>query len=210
MNFSEIKVQHLYFILFEPTKDGEFGGKHLSLILKKNNDKKTLLVLPLTSNSSGNTVNKVNLGILPGLPKSLSGNTSYAVFNQSRTVSYKRVTPIMDGASAIDYKLSNDLYNTVFKKFVMDVSYNYSYFEKKEIFKDLYFETLKHFLIEKIYDLTRNYNSDDIIKCKNIINQHKYIYSDLVKELEGEKNINFLKILDLIVDWIWHYNKYII
>jgi mRNA-degrading endonuclease toxin of MazEF toxin-antitoxin module len=48
---SDIKVGHIYYVDYEPVRDCEFNGLHLSLVLKKNNDKHTFIVMPLTSSA---------------------------------------------------------------------------------------------------------------------------------------------------------------
>lgn len=53
MKFSDIKVKHIYNVIFDPVRDCEFNGKHLALVLKQNNDKRTFIVMPLTSEPNG-------------------------------------------------------------------------------------------------------------------------------------------------------------
>ena len=49
MRFSDIKVGYIYNVIFDPVRDCEFDGKHLAVVLKRNNDKATFIVMPLTS-----------------------------------------------------------------------------------------------------------------------------------------------------------------
>ena len=39
MRFSDIKVGCIYNVIFDPVRDCEFDGKHLAVVLKRNNDK---------------------------------------------------------------------------------------------------------------------------------------------------------------------------
>lgn len=56
MRFSDIKIGHIYNVIFDPVRFCEFNGKHLALVLKKNNDRKTFIVMPLTSESNGDKI----------------------------------------------------------------------------------------------------------------------------------------------------------
>lgn len=48
MKFSDIQVGYIYNVIFDPVRNCEFNGKHLALVLKRNNDKQTFIVMPLT------------------------------------------------------------------------------------------------------------------------------------------------------------------
>ena len=39
MRFSDIKVGYIYNVIFDPVRDCEFDGRHLAVVLKRNNDK---------------------------------------------------------------------------------------------------------------------------------------------------------------------------
>ena len=71
MRFSDIKVGYIYNVIFDPVRDCEFDGKHLAVVLKRNNDKATFIVMPLTSAPNGVGVNKIKLGAMNSLPSSL-------------------------------------------------------------------------------------------------------------------------------------------
>ena len=85
MRTLKIRVGHIYYVDYEPVRSGEFNRLHLSVVLKRNNDKNTFIVMPLTSSANGDGANKVNIGKVSGLPPSLNQKISYAVFNQVRT-----------------------------------------------------------------------------------------------------------------------------
>ena len=82
MRFSDIKVGYIYNVIFDPVRNCEFNGKHLAVVLKRNNDKSTYIVMPLTSAPNGVGVNKIKIGAMNCLPTSLKSNETYAVFNQ--------------------------------------------------------------------------------------------------------------------------------
>lgn len=105
MRFSDIKVGYIYNVIFDPVRDCEFDGRHLAVVLKKNNDKATFIVMPLTSASNGDGVNKVKLGVMTTLPSSLKLNDTYAVYNQVRTVNADRFITLKEGSAIV----SNDL-----------------------------------------------------------------------------------------------------
>lgn len=96
MKFSDIFINHLYYVDFDPVRNCEFNGKHLSLVLKKKNDNQTLIVIPLTKSSNGDGVNKLNIGRLDNLPNNLKAYNSYAVYNQVRTVNCSRFYALKD------------------------------------------------------------------------------------------------------------------
>ena len=62
MKAQEIKLKHIYYVDYEPTQKGEFGKKHLAVVLKKNHDKITFVTIPLTSKDNGVGINKISLG----------------------------------------------------------------------------------------------------------------------------------------------------
>ena len=106
--FSEIKEQHIYYVDFDPVKTCEFNGKHLVIVLKKNLDKKTAIVLPLTSSSSG--TNKINLGKIKELPSNLNIKDTYLVLDQIRTVNFDRFSKLKENNNFINVELKNTLF----------------------------------------------------------------------------------------------------
>lgn len=90
MRASDIKVGKIYNVIFDPVRECEFDGKHLALVIKKNPDGATFVVVPLTSSSNGIGINKLFVGQIESLPESLKKNDAYAVLNQIRTVNATR------------------------------------------------------------------------------------------------------------------------
>ena len=52
MRFSDIKVGYIYNVIFDPVRDCEFDGRHLAVVLKRNNDKATFIVMPQIGRAS--------------------------------------------------------------------------------------------------------------------------------------------------------------
>lgn len=113
MRESDVLVQHVYYVDFDPVKACEFDGKHLAVVLKKNKDKKTALVVPLTRSSNGDGDNKTNIGKISSLPTNLRGNDSYLVFNQVRTVNFNRFIALRQGPNAINCSIDDGLFNEI-------------------------------------------------------------------------------------------------
>lgn len=96
MKYSDVLVRHIYNVDFDPVRECEFNGIHLAVVLKKNNDNKTMLVAPLTRSSNGDGDNKTNLGKIATLPVNLRNSDSYLVYNQVRVVNCSRVLSLKD------------------------------------------------------------------------------------------------------------------
>lgn len=79
MRFSDIEVRCIYNVIFDPVEACEFNGKHLAVVLKKNNDKKTFIVMPLTTVPNGAGVNKIEIGQIATLPTPLKRNRTFAI-----------------------------------------------------------------------------------------------------------------------------------
>jgi mRNA-degrading endonuclease toxin of MazEF toxin-antitoxin module len=74
MRISDIKIGHMYYIDYDPVRYCEFNGKHLSVVLKRNNDRNTCIVMPMTSSPNGDGVNKTKIGCIANLPQSIRKN----------------------------------------------------------------------------------------------------------------------------------------
>jgi len=57
LKVSDIKVGNIYYVDYEPVRKGKFNGLHLSVVLKRNNDRHTFVVMPLTSSVNGDGIN---------------------------------------------------------------------------------------------------------------------------------------------------------
>jgi uncharacterized protein YifN (PemK superfamily) len=138
MRFSEIKVGYIYNVIFDPVRNCEFDGKHLALVLKKNNDKNTFIVMPLTSSSRGSGINKIQLDKISSLPTSLKNNNTYAVFNQIRTVNAGRFIKLKEDDSPIECSVGEDVFSKLVILGIKEIICGNSQEQKIEILKLAY------------------------------------------------------------------------
>ncbi len=121
MNAREIKVGHVYFVNFDPTETGEFGKEHMAVVLKKNANKVTFVMIPMTSSEIGLGVNKISLGKLGCLPSNLRDKESYAVIDQIRTLNAKRFKPLIENGQPLDAPLPEELMDILYKSVIKDL-----------------------------------------------------------------------------------------
>lgn len=138
MRFSDVKVKHIYNVIFDDVRECEFDRKHLAVVLKKNNDMKTCIVMPLTTEKNGDGTNKFKVGELKCLPASLREVETYAVFNQIRTLNVSRFIALKDGDSRINCKIDNELFFTLLSKGFNDITFDLSFDEKINFFRKEY------------------------------------------------------------------------
>ena len=138
MKLSEIKIGHIYYVDYEPVRNGEFNGKHLSVVLKRNNDKYTYVVMPLTSSANGDGVNKLNIGKVVGFPPNLLVKDTYAVYNQVRTVNASRFYAVKSGSNKIDVPLDKAILLKLFELATQDMIFNLPQDDKILVLKNAY------------------------------------------------------------------------
>lgn len=138
MRFSDIKVGYIYNVIFDPVRDCEFDGKHLAVVLKKNNDKASFIVMPLTSAPNGVGVNKMDVGVMNCLPTSLKSNHTYAVFNQIRTVNANRFIALKEGNTVKECQMDKTLYYQLIILGLQEIVYNIPIDDKIALLKKLY------------------------------------------------------------------------
>lgn len=112
MRASEVKVGNVYYVDFNPFRKGEFDGTHLALVLKKTVNEITFIVIPMTSDSTGATGekrNKIILDISNYLPPHLRNKTSYAVYDQIRTVNASRLRKLYENEVEYDAKVPDSV-----------------------------------------------------------------------------------------------------
>jgi uncharacterized protein YifN (PemK superfamily) len=182
MRFSDIYVKHIYNVIFDPVRDCEFDGRHLALVLKRNNDGKTLIVMPLTSESNGVGLNKIKLDSISSLPSSLRNNFTYAVYNQIRTVNADRFIALKEGNNRIQSRIDNKVFNQLLSLGINEIIFNLCQDEKIDLLKKTY-ETE---CINKAKDLAYNIKKlDDKIKeYTNTINRIREEIKDTLKNIE--------------------------
>lgn len=152
MRYSDIKEKYVYYVDFNPVRSCEFNNNHLAVVLKKNNDKKTAIVMPLTSKENGVGTNKMLLPTIKDLPARLKGDDSYAVYDQVRSVNYSRFQPIFKnttGMVVVDVKIDDEVFLSIIEKGVEELEKKLSLEEKLE----LYSKKLHNSVNEKIVNL---------------------------------------------------------
>lgn len=204
MKFSDIKVKHIYNVDFNPVRECEFNGKHLALVLKHNNDKRTFVVMPLTSTSSGVGTNKIHIGKIESLPSSLKSNETYAVFNQIRTVNANRFYALKENEMRVESKVDDILFDKLLRLGIQDLLFDLEYDEKSRLLRQSYDNICVAKAIDLAYNIKRlqqsNGNEEEISRIEQEI---KGIISDVPLSLEqryiddGIKNIfdDILKIV---------------
>ena len=124
MRASDIKIGYIYNVIFDPVRNCEFDGKHLAVVLKKNNDRSTFIVMPLTSASNGNGINKIHIGQIASLPTSLRNNDTYAVFNQVRTVNASRFISLKEGGTTVEAIFPQDKFHQLLVSAIRELVYS--------------------------------------------------------------------------------------
>lgn len=138
MRATAIKVGCIYNVIFDPVRDCEFNGKHLAVVLKKNNNKSTFIVMPLTSSSNGNGINKLHIGQILSLPASLRNNNTYAVFNQLRTVNASRFIALKEGSKVIEAVFPQDKFQSIMLLSIKELVYSVNQDTKIQLLKTAY------------------------------------------------------------------------
>lgn len=149
MRASDIKVGYIYNVIFDPVRDCEFDGRHLAVVLKKNNDKSTFIVMPLTSASNGNGINKIHIGQVASLPTSLRSNNTYAVFNQVRTVNASRFISLKEGSAIIEAQFPQDKFHQLLVLAIKELVYSIDQDSKIYLLKTAY----EQVCVEKAKDI---------------------------------------------------------
>lgn len=194
MRFSDIKVGYMYNVIFDPVRSCEFNGKHLAVVLKKNNDKETVIVMPLTSAPNGVNVNKIALGQMKCLPSSLNRYETYAVYNQIRTVNADRFIALKEGNLIKECEMEKDVFHHLICMGLRELVYNIPQDDKIAILKHMY-ETEQ---ISKAKDI-----GYQIIKLRRGTVQNKNLIDDLLKQIkESIKDISYSLDQKLIIDGI--------
>ena len=203
MKFSDIHVGHIYNVIFDPVRDCEFDGKHLSVVIKKNNDKATAIVIPLTSVPNGVGFNKLKIGSITALPSSLRSSETYASYNQIRTVNASRFIKLKEGDKPIQVKLPSEKFELLMKLAIEDLLFDQDYKAKISVLNDVNAKIMLIKAKDKAYEMVKLKGCktkkeevlvklrQEIIEILEIIN---YNY-ELVDDSE-----NFKKIIEEAID----------
>ncbi|OOO00564.1 MAG: hypothetical protein ATN35_06685 [Epulopiscium sp. Nele67-Bin004] len=155
MRSSEIKIGHIYFVNFDPVEEFEFNNKHLAVVLKKNVDKRTFIVMPLTSSDRGEGINKIRLDNVIGLPSNLRNKKTYAVYNQVRTLNANRFSNLKEKDKTVKAKIDDKdrviLYEMSIKELLAGVDIDF----RIKIMKNLYQQEVVNKSIQLAYNILR-------------------------------------------------------
>lgn len=194
MRFSDIKVGYIYNVIFDPVRDCEFDGKHLAVVLKRNNDKATFIVMPLTSAPNGVGVNKIKLGAMNSLPSSLKTNDTYAVYNQIRTVNADRFIALREGSAVKECPMEKYIFHKLLFLGLREMVYSIPQEERIEILKSVY----EAELISKAKDMAYQ-----IVKLRKEENPNKEKLDELLVQIsETIKGITYSLDKQLVKDGI--------
>lgn len=194
MRFSDIKVGYIYNVIFDPVRDCEFDGKHLAVVLKKNNDKATFIVMPLTSEPNGVGVNKIKLGEMACLPSSLKGNDTYAVYNQIRTVNANRFIALKEGGAVKECEMEKNIFHNLLFLGLREIVYSIPQDDKIEILK----RTYESEIVAKAKDMAYQ-----IIKLRKNPNSDQEEIGELLLQISGTiKNVPYSLNKQLVNDGV--------
>lgn len=194
MRFSDIKVGYIYNVIFDPVRECEFDGKHLVVVLKRNNDKATFIVMPLTSAPNGVGVNKIKLGAMNSLPSSLKTNDTYAVYNQVRTVNAVRFIALKEGSAVKECPMEKHIFHKLLFLGLREMVYSIPQEERIEILKSVY----EAELISKAKDIAYQ-----IVKLRKEENPNKEKIDELLVQIsETIKGIAYSLDKQLVKDGI--------
>lgn len=185
MRFSDIKVQHCYNIIFDDVRACEFDGTHLGVVLKKNNDNKTVIVAPLTRQENGDNFNKKNIGKIKSLPTSLNSSDSYLVYNQVRTVNANRMMALKEVISGVNTKIDCNVEDDLFKEVLKLCSVELTKSWNDEQREDFYTELAKESRVKRIIDL--------IYQFKSATQQYEAKLSEDLEKQELALKIEYLR-----------------
>ncbi len=194
MKFSDIKVAHVYNVIFDDVRENEFNGTHLSVVLKINNDMRTVIVMPLTSVQNGVGTNKIKIDVI-ALPPSLALYPSYAVYNQIRTLNASRFMQIKnDDRKPINVNISDETYMNLLNLGISDLVFAANSDKKIEIFKRLYIEEKVKKAKILAYNINKkNLNENQILKIKEEI--YSLVCDEEIKFTQNEINHQLDKII---------------
>lgn len=195
LKFSDIKERHIYNVIFDDVRECEFDQTHLAVVLKKNNDKQTCIVAPLTSSENGEE--KCNLGILNCLPENMKkkGN-SFVVYNQVRTVNHSRFLKLKDdNHNPKSCKIEDEIFQKIVALCMNELISKCTLDEKVNYYRSEYIEKSMELLVNKAYDIKRALVTRNEVLIKELQNTVKDIlrirfdYESLISENDRENGI---------------------
>lgn len=223
MYFERIKEKHIYYVDFNPFKGNEFGLKHMAIVLRKNKNDRTLMVMPLTSkkDDTGKTI-EINVS---GLTENLSKNKSHAVFNKVRVVSPERFSHVMDKKSPARVTVSDDTYEQLIDLAIEEMECNVSLEHKIQNYKLKLDKCINEKIINLAYSIKKAIKSGDLTKIESIKtemwdtiynnniefqNIEKYTFSSSQKKHGIEEIITDLLITKKKLHSAWYHDRIIL
>lgn len=159
MRFSDIRIQHIYSVDFGNGERCEFNNRHLAVVLKKNADQRTLIVVPLTTSNNGLGTTKQLLGKISNLPPNLSVNDTYFVYDQVRTLNANRFYALKNNGQIHQTKLDDHLFTMILKFCSKEFVKSFSHEEKTDFYLLLSKESICEHIIDLAYQARKSNDS---------------------------------------------------
>lgn len=178
----DIKEKRVYYVDYEPSVGNEFGKHHLSLVLKKNREDKTLIVVPLTGKKDNRTPEKTIKIKVEGLPERLKQKESYAVINKVRTLDYSRFEHILDG-KIIEVEASDVEFTNLISHITDELEESLDLETKKKMYAEKIDRAINKEIKNLVYEYKRlKENRDGIVtKIMDIIYNNNKDFLELNK-----------------------------
>lgn len=198
VSFNDAKVGRILFANYDQVMKPEFNGNHLSIILKKNTDNSTVIVLPLTKVAAYNSdSSKKSLGIISTLPESLRQHRSYYVYDQVRTLNTRRLSHILDNGKPLEVFVGEDKLKEVLLDCVKELDYALSVEEKDEHYFKLFIYARTRHIISVAYDIKKALSDEatkhlvpGLIEKLNQLEYEKYFSDIHMNEHDHKVKIN--------------------
>jgi mRNA-degrading endonuclease toxin of MazEF toxin-antitoxin module len=204
MKYSDVHERHIYLVDFDPVNKSEFDRKHLAVVLKKNNDKRTVVVAPLTTSSNGVGDTKKKIGKIASLPTKLRSVDSYIVYNQTRTVNINRFMQLKEDNKTIQCKIDKDIFADILVSCAEEILKEIDTKNRLNYHKFQYINYAVNEAINSAYDIKRYLQSNDIENVKKMqskikgILDFKFDYTRHIKSKDIENGIK--EIIDVCMD----------
>lgn len=189
MKFSDIKERYLYYVNFNDVRDFEFKDNHLSVVLKKNMDSRSIIVMPLTSSSRGLGETKIHLPTINALPERLKKSESYAVYDQVRTVNSNRFQPIYEKKDTIaQVKLDDEVFIDLIHSGIDQLEMALKLDEKIFLYKNRLNKVSTEKIVNLAYKIKKETNNEEIDRIGTQIKS--IIYNSVEYTLENKDSEN--------------------
>lgn len=195
MKYSDVRERHIYSVDFDPVNKSEFDRRHLAVVLKKNNDKRTVLVAPLTTSSNGEGYTKKNIGKISSLPRNLKSADSYIVYNQTRTVNIDRFMQLKEDGKKIQCKIDTDIFADILVSCSEEILKEIDAKNRLNYHKSQYINYAVTEAVNIAYDIKRSLESKNIANIKQMqskikgILDLKFDYTSYIKSKDIENGI---------------------